>query len=477
MEQPSPFFQRLQATFSHPFTEDQANCARNLEAFLRDHSPYPVFLLSGYAGTGKTSLLGATIKTLQSYKVATRLMAPTGKAAKVLSQNAGKQAFTIHKMIYRRKNKLDDFNTIELAPNLTKNTVFIVDEASMIGDYTMSRDGNINHRNLLEDLLEFVYSGAGCRLILLGDTGQLPPVGSDYSPALHANYLQQHFPSLHLFQSELSEVVRQDAGSGILHNATSIRKSPQTMPKLTARGWEDVQLVSGLEFPDELESAYSRSGLDETIVITRSNKRANEYNNQIRARLLWYEDELCAHDELMVVKNNYFWLKDEPEMGFIANGETMSVKRVLRFEELYGFRFARLLVTFPDYESLGEQEVLIHLESLQCDGPSLSRQRMKELFFEVEKDYFHELNKKKRYELILANPYFNALQVKFSYTVTCHKSQGGQWENVFIDVGYLPEDEQPEEYNRWLYTAITRAKSRVYLVNFPEDQLTHPADD
>lgn len=471
MSSSSPFFEKLSQFFGHPMTEGQRHCVSELELFLRDHHPYPVFLLSGYAGTGKTSLLGATIKTLQSYKVPTRLLAPTGKAAKVLSQNAGKSAFTIHKMIYRRKNKLDDFNTIELAPNLSKNTVFIVDEASMIGDYTLSKDGNVNQRNLLEDLIEYVYSGNGCRMILLGDTGQLPPVGSDYSPALYRDYLLQHFASLKIFEAALHEVVRQDSLSGILANATHVRAMGSQFPTLQPIGFDDVESIDGVEFQDRLESSYSRPGMEETIVITRSNKRANEYNNQIRARILWFEEKLCSNDILMVVKNNYHWLKDEPDMGFIANGETLVVKRVVKFEEVYGFEFARLLVTFPDYPNIGEHEVLVHTESLQSDGPSLSRQRMKELFFEVEKDYFHEANRKKRYELILANPYFNALQVKFAYAVTCHKSQGGQWDHVFIDVGYIPEDSSPEEYNRWLYTAITRAKVQLFLVNFPEEQL------
>lgn len=468
----SPFKQTLYQQFGFDFTNDQSRAVDELERFLKTHESYPTFLLTGYAGTGKTSLLGAFIRTLAHYKVNTVLLAPTGKAAKVLGSKSGRRAFTIHKMIYRRKSKTDDFNTIQLAPNLQKNTVFIVDEASMIGDYTMT-DGNVNQRNLLEDLLEYIFSGKNCKLVLLGDVGQLPPVGATFSPALNEEYLDNYYPRLTLFSAKLNEVLRQSEDSSILKNATQLRNNKHHSPVISIEKGADIVAINGLELQDELESSFSKHGTEDTLLITRSNKRCNEYNRQIRARVFWYEDLLCNGDLLMVVKNNYHWLKDEPEMGFVANGETMQVKRVLKTENLYGFEFARILVTFPDYEQLGEQEVIIHIESLTTEGASLSRERLKELFFEVEKDYLYETTKKKRYELILANPYFNALQVKFAYAVTCHKSQGGQWEHVFIDVGYLPEDMDLEEYNRWLYTALTRAKSKVFLINFPEEQLKH----
>lgn len=466
----SVFKHQLQQEFQFEFTSDQSNCVEQLEAFLKDSTPFGTFLLSGYAGTGKTSLLGAFIRTLAHYKLPTTLLAPTGKAAKVLSSKSNRRAFTIHKMIYRRKNKTDDFGTIQLAPNLQKNTIFIVDEASMIGDYTLT-EGNVNQRNLLEDLLEYVFNGVNCKLILLGDVGQLPPVGSTFSPALNQEYLENYYPRLHIYASKLSEVLRQQEDSDILSNATKLRKIKNAFPKLTIHKGGDITLVNGTELQDVLDSSFSNFGTEDTILITRSNKRCNEYNRQIRARVFWYDEELCNGDSLMVVKNNYHWLKEEPEMGFVANGETMIVKRIQKNEFLYGFHFAKLQVIFPDYEHLGEQEVIVHVESLTSEGPALSRDRLKELFFEVEKDYLYEPNKKKRYDLILANPYFNALQVKYAYAVTCHKSQGGQWEHVFIDVGYLPEDIDKEEYNRWLYTALTRAKSKVYLVNFPEEQV------
>ncbi len=472
MQEDSIFIVRLKSFFEHEMTLDQRSCADALEVFFKDREGYPVFILKGYAGTGKTSLLGAVVKTLKSFSINTRLLAPTGKAAKILSQNSEEQAFTIHKLIYRRKDKSDVYGNLELAPNLQPNTIFIVDEASMIGDFTANSDGNINSRNLLEDLIEYVYGGKNCKLILLGDVGQLPPVGSTESPALSSDYLKVHFSKLTLHQASLKEVLRQSTESEILRNATKLRnQSSDELPTLEVRSKGDLILLNGEELQDQLESSFSNFGNDDTILITRSNKRANEYNNQIRARIFWFEEEICANDVLMVVKNNYFWLKDQVEIGFIANGEMMHVKRILRIESMYGFEFARLLVEFPNYPSIDRQEVLIHLETLQCEGPSLSRSRLKELFFEVEKDYLYEKNKKKRYDLILENPHFNALQVKFGYAVTCHKSQGGQWEHVFIDIGYLPEDLIMSEYIRWLYTALTRAKSKAFLINFPENQL------
>lgn len=469
--QDSPFIIRLKSFFLHEMTHEQLTCSQSIESFLKDKSPFPVFLLTGYAGTGKTSLLGAIVKTLASYKIGTRLLAPTGKAAKVLSLKSDRSAFTIHKMIYRRKDKHDDFNTLQLTPNLTQNTIFIVDEASMIGDYTLTKDGNINQRNLIEDLVEFVYSGKNCKLILLGDVGQLPPVGSSFSPALNKEYLEKHFQKLTIHEAHLTQVLRQESASSILKNATKLRNQADPMPQFEIEKDGNICLLNGEQLQDELESSFNNWGTEDTIIVTRSNKRANDYNNQIRARIFWYEDVLCNSDQLMVVKNNYFWLKDQVDIGFIANGETMIVKRIVKYETIHGFEFARVKVILPDYASIDEQEVVVHLETLQSDSPSLSRSRMKELFFEVEKDYYHELNKKKRYDLILADPYFNALQVKFSYAVTCHKSQGGQWENVFIDIGYLPEDSINEEYVRWLYTALTRAKSKVFLINFPKEQL------
>lgn len=465
----------MQHFFAHPLTEEQNKTSLELETFLKRPHRYPAFILTGYAGTGKTSLLGALVNTLDSFKIQTVLLAPTGKAAKILGNYSGKSAFTIHKYIYRRKDKTADYSSIEININLHKNTVFIVDEASMIGDYSMDKFGNISPRNLLEDLFNFVYSSEGCKLILIGDVGQLPPVGSNFSPALNANHLAHYFPTLEVTSGHLTEVLRQKLDSSILFNATELRKEHDDFYRFILRHNGDVTSINGLELQDDLESSFANQGMDETIIVTRSNKRANEFNNQIRSRIFWYEDQLCNGDLLMVVKNNYHWMKDEPKMGFVANGESMLVKRVLKFETIYGFEFAKVIVQFPDYDAIGEQEVIILLETLQSEEPNLNRNRLKELFFAVEEDYLHEKNKKKRYELIFSNPYFNALQVKFGYAVTCHKSQGGQWNHVFIDVGYLPPDLDLKEYNRWLYTALTRAKERAFLINFPKNQL--PVED
>lgn len=459
--------QLIRDQFGFAPTAEQQSLIEGLEEFTLKQGGHNVLLINGYAGTGKTSVLAAYLKTMKDIRQKTKIMAPTGRAAKVISVKAGQDAFTIHKLIYRRKSKADLGSPISLNVNLHKNTVFVVDEASMIGDYTMTKEGNISARNLLEDLFEFVFSGAGCKLILLGDVGQLPPVGSDHSPALNKDYLNSHFPSLELSFYSLTEVVRQSKESGILANATMLR-SISSMADLKIEPTEDLIRLNGSELQEELEDAYHQVGSDETIIITRSNKRANLYNQQIRGRILWFEEELCSGDILMVVKNNYFWMGDESKMGFIANGELLTVKRIMKYEELYGFRFARILGVFVDYPDLGEQELLLLMESLEVEGPSISRARMKELFFEVEKDYMHERNKKKRYEKILSNPYFNALQVKYAYAVTCHKSQGGQWSRVFIDQGFVPEDQRGPDYFRWLYTAITRAADRVYLVNFEE---------
>ena len=459
--------QQIKDQFRFTPTSEQEELISGLEAFTIKQGGYNVLLINGYAGTGKTSVLAAYLKTIKNIGLRSKIMAPTGRAAKVISLKAGEDAFTIHKIIYRRKSKVDLGSPISLNVNLHKNTIFVVDEASMIGDYTMTKEGGTNNRNLLEDLIEFVFSGAGCKLILLGDIGQLPPVGSDHSPALSKDYLNSCFPSLQISFCALTEVLRQTRESGILANATMVR-SVSSMVDLRIVPSNDLIRLNGNQLQEELEDSYSQVGSDETIIITRTNKRANLYNKQIRGRILWFEEELCSGDILMVVKNNYFWMSDESKMGFIANGELLRVKRILKYEELYGFRFARILGVFVDYPELGEQELLLFMEALEVEGSSISRARMKDLFFEVEKDYMDERNKKKRYEKILSNPYFNALQVKYSYAVTCHKSQGGQWSRVFIDQGFIPEDQKGLDYLRWLYTAITRAADRVYLVNFED---------
>jgi len=466
----SPFQEKIIKKFGLTPTKHQSELFWELGAFLRKRDSKELFVLSGYAGTGKTSVLGAFVQALQEYKVKVKLLAPTGRAAKVFSLKSKADAFTIHKQIYRRKSKTDLGSPLSLQPNLFKNTVFIVDEASMIGDYSLQSDGNISSRNLLEDLFEYVYSGAGCRLILMGDEGQLPPVGSDNSPALNVDYLANYYPTINITSYKLEEVLRQAEDSEVLRNATLLRNTDWVdYPKFDLKPGGDLIRLSGVELQDELESSMNNYGVEDTILITRSNKRANEFNQQIRGRILWYEEMLCSGDCLMVVKNNYYWVGDDSNMGFIANGELFTIRRILKIEELYGFEFAKLIVNFVDYEEVGDVELIIHTESLLSEGPSMPRARMKELFFAVEQDYVHIKVKKERYEAILKDPYFNALQVKYAYAVTCHKSQGGQWQNVFIDQGYISDEILGPDYYRWLYTALTRAVDKVYLINFSDE--------
>lgn len=466
----SIFKKQILQFFDHTPTDDQHRLLFELEKFLKNKESHQVFILKGYAGTGKTSVLGAFVKTLSHFKVKTRLLAPTGRAAKVLSLKSSKEAYTIHKQIYRRNSKIDESSGMALAPNLHTNTVFIVDEASMIGDHSLLNDGTVSNRNLLDDLFEYVFSGKNCKLILLGDEGQLPPVGCDHSPALDAKFLKNSFFSINITEFSLNKVLRQADESGILLNATNLRSLKEDeSPHFKVKGFSDFIRLPGDEFQDSLEASYANYGVEDTIIITRSNKRANAYNNQIRARLLWYDEALCSGDCLMVVKNNYYWVDDQTKMGFIANGESLKVIRIKKLEEMYGFEFARVIIKFVDYDELPEMEVLVFMESLQVEAPSIPRQRLKELFFAVEQDYLHEKNKKKRYELILKNPYFNALQVKYAYAITCHKSQGGQWAHVYIDQGYIDPEMINGEYHRWLYTAVTRASEKLFLVNFPDD--------
>lgn len=426
-------------------------------------------LLKGYAGTGKTSIIGAFVKALQAVRKPFVLLAPTGRAAKVLSLNANYRAFTIHKFIYRKKTLEGGKITLALAPNLRKNCIFLVDEASMIGDYSIQNDGAVSSRNLLDDLIEFVYQNPSNRLIFIGDEGQLPPVGSDFSPALNLEYMQNHSFGISFMESKLTQVLRQTHDSLILTNATKLRKAfdEDHFPKFEVDKLEVIR-ITGAELQEELESAYSHYGIEETIFITKSNKKALYYNGQIRNRILWYEEDLCKNDSLMVVKNNYFWIEEQSVMGFIANGETLKIVKVGKREELYGHQYVWATVSFVDYDELGEVEVLLMLDILHNEQPSLNRNQQKELFFAIEEDYMDERNKQKRYEKIMKNPYFNALQVKFAYAVTCHKSQGGQWEAVFVDHGYILGEFSDESFNRWLYTAFTRAKTKLYLVGFDD---------
>lgn len=338
----------------------------------------------------------------------------------------------------------------------------------MLGDYTMNKTGDISQRNLLEDVFEYVFAGKNCHLILVGDSGQLPPVGADFSPALSIDYLQNHYPSVRFWDNQLNEVVRQKQDSGILFNATQIRNlDPSKHPVIDA-SFPDIVRIEGGELQEALETCYSEFGAEETLVVCRTNKRTNIYNQQIRGRILWMEEELNQGDMMMVVRNNYHWLEETSEAGFLANGELFQLKRIHRQEDLYGFRFAEVTIQLVDYPNHEEIRLMLNLDALNVEGPNLPRNRMKELFFEIEKDYAFELNKKKRYDLIVQDKYFNAIQAKHAYAVTCHKAQGGQWDAVLVDVGFLPEGPENHDFHRWLYTACTRAKAKLYFVNLDD---------
>lgn len=453
--------------FPFEMSQEQQMLSSELCNFFASENDLELFVLNGYAGTGKTTLLSAFVNALKTVKGKSVLLAPTGRAAKVFSNRSGQPAHTIHKKIYRKETVPGGGVRLVVPPNLHTNTIFFIDEASMIGDYSLRNDGSISPRNLLEDVITYVYSGKNCKIIFIGDVAQLPPVGSDFSPALNLEYLQQNYGRLTVLGFQLKNVLRQAEGSDILINATQLRSAPENaFPKFSISSNKDLIRLPGDELQDALDSAFSTYGKDETIIISRSNKRANLYNQQVRSRILWYEEDICGGDLVMVVRNNYFWLDDKSQAGFIANGEIMEIERISGREEMYGFQFADARVRLIDYPKMGSIEVKIMLDVIYEDTPNLSREKMKELFFAVERDYGHERNKKKRYERIMVDPYFNALQIKFAYAVTCHKSQGGQWACVFLDQGFLTEDLLDHNFFRWLYTAFTRSTEKLYLINF-----------
>lgn len=434
--------------------------------FIVDKDSDRIFLLKGYAGTGKTSVISSVIKVMDELQQPVVLLAPTGRAAKVLSIYSEKQAFTIHKKIYRQKSGADFNSDFNLNVNLHKSTLFVVDEASMIAN--SAPDSVFGSGCLLDDLIHYVYSGENCRLILIGDTAQLPPVGQLLSPALDKGMLEGYGFSVDEF--ELTEVVRQASSSGILSNATFLRTLianefyDDGLPKIDTESFPDVKKMPGDELIEALSSSYGKYGTDDVIVISRSNKRANVFNNGIRNSVLYREEELSSGDMLMVVKNNYFWSKDIKGFDFIANGDVAEVKRIRNKRELYGFRFAEVLLYFPDYDT--EIEANILLDTLQSPSPTLTYDDSNRLFQAVQEDYMDIGNKRDRMLKMRQDPYLNALQVKFAYAVTCHKAQGGQWDDVYIDVGYITEEQTDIEFLRWLYTAFTRARRNVYMINW-----------
>lgn len=450
-----------------PFTpnDDQKAAIEKISDFIFNRDERSVFILKGYAGTGKTNLISAFTKALPSIKWRSVLLAPTGRAAKVLSSYSQRQAQTIHKKIFRKDFGANGSVQFSLSENLHRNTLFIVDEASMI---SADSGGESLFNSILENLFEYVYSGDNCKLVLIGDTAQLPPIGSNESPALDQAYLKTAFYlNIHVF--ELTEVARQRLESGILLNATRLRKGIGSedfiFPKLSCAS--DVMQLTGDELEDALNSCLSKYGDDNVVVITRSNKRANLFNQSFRNRIKQFEEDLCAGDRIMVVKNNYFWLPDNNgEAGFIANGDMAEITRIINREDIYGFNFCECVLKFVDYPNLPEQQVKIITNSLHSDFPSLSNEEQAKLYNEVLADVNHEPSKGVRMSYLRKSPYYNALQIKFSYAVTCHKSQGGQWPVVFIDQGFLKEENINEGFTRWLYTAITRATEKIFLINF-----------
>lgn len=460
--------QQIYAKLSFEATFNQKKIIEQLSDWLSNEDYSRIFLLNGYAGTGKTTIIAAFVAALKELGIKPILLAPTGRAAKVLSHYSATDAFTIHKRIYRERTLTDYVSKFSLDYNKEKGAIFIVDEASMLS-CTSGEDATFGSGNLLEDLVTYVRSGKECRLMLVGDDAQLPPVGDDFSPALDPVTL---FPYGEVEYGTMDDVVRQSANSGILFNATMLRCMLENrifeIPKFDM-SYPDFRSVDGSELLETLQDCYDRYGRDDTIIITRSNKRANRYNEGVRRYNLSAEEEIESGDMLMVVKNNYHYAErdEESPMSFIANGDVVRLRRIRRFEEFYGFRFLDAQVEFPDYDDY-QMDVKIMLDTLASESPSLTREESQKLFYEVEKDYPEIKTKAKRYRAIRENPHFNALQVKFAYAVTCHKAQGGQWKAVFVDRCLFGEEQMSKDMLRWLYTAITRATERVYLVNFDE---------
>ncbi len=467
---PAEFREILLNQFPFETTPGQRLLLGKLAAFMLNRDERSCFVMKGYAGTGKTTLVGALVKSLPFLRAKCSLMAPTGRAAKVLSAYSGMQALTIHKKIYMHNSDGAGGGRFSRKENLHSNTLFIVDEASMISG--MVQPGFMGGTSLLQDLIEYVYSGINCKLLLIGDVAQLPPIGLDISPALDPEILQKQY-YLNIDSVELTDVVRQAESSGILQNATHIRNMINneefTFPKFQLDGFKDIIRITGEDLEDALNSSYSNYGAEGTMVLCRSNKRANLFNQQIRARIRWQEDEISSGDFMMVVKNNYHWLPEKSGAGFIANGDIAEIMKVGKIEEMHGFRFADVRLRLVDYPQEKELEVKIVLDTILSESPSMSQADNKKLFESVYAEHADIADRRFRMQKVKKDPYFNALQVKFAYAVTCHKAQGGQWEHVFVEQGYLTGEMINREFMRWLYTALTRATRKLYLVNFSKE--------
>jgi len=474
---------RIRNAFGFAPTAEQERAIEVFTRFMTDRHEQSLMILRGSAGTGKTTLAAALVRALCSLQQKIVLLAPTGRAAKVFSLYAGHPAYTIHRRIYRQKSMEGAFN---LNYNTAQDTLFIVDEASMVANATTVGDTPFANGQLLDDLIQFVFNGRNCRMMLIGDTAQLPPVGEEKSPALQTDIMRSY--GLHVHQCDLNEVLRQSQESGILWNATMIRQlithdGPMQMPVVRFEGFSDIRRMPGDELIESLASSYSHVGTDETMVITRSNKRANIYNQGIRNMVLGREEELCTGDLLMIVKNNYYWTanddsvpkkphpdattaNDDSAPTFLANGDRAIVRRVRRVEQLYGFRFAEVTMTFPDYDDY-QLTATVLLDTLTSEAPALTRQQQTQLYNQVMQDYADIPLKPDRLKKLREDRHYNALQIKFGYAATCHKAQGGQWAHVYVDQGYMTDDMLNTDYLHWLYTAFTRATEQLYLVNWP----------
>lgn len=470
-------FRILQALGLSP-TPEQAQALDVFAQFMFDgqsgragYQMGATMILRGSAGTGKTTLAGAIVKALTALQQKMTLLAPTGRAAKVFALYAGHDAYTIHRRIYRQKSA-GDLSSFSLNDNLYHDMLFIVDEASMISNGSNLQATEFGSGCLLDDLMQYVYNGQNCRLMLIGDKAQLPPVGEEESPALMADVIRGY--GMTVYECDLNQVLRQSEESGILWNATRIRNA-FTLPVVRFKGFPDIQLVTGGELIDTLSNSYSHVGMDETMVVTRSNKRANIYNQGIRNMILEREEELCRGDMLMIVKNNYYWTENMKEISFLANGDRAVVRKVRRVQELYGLRFAEVTMQFPDYDDF-ELTANVILDTLTTEAPALTREQQQHLYESVLEDYAYVTRKDERMKKVKTDAFYNALQIKFAYAVTCHKAQGGQWAHVYVDQGYMTDDMVSQDYIHWLYTAFTRATEKLYLVNWPKSQTEDATD-
>ncbi len=470
-------YSEVEQVFEHQLLTKQKILLKKLSYFVTNSDTADeIFLMKGYAGTGKTSMIAALIKVFEKLKIKSILLAPTGRAAKMLSFFSKKDAYTIHKKIYRQKTSYEGFGKFEIDVNLKKDTFFIIDEASMISNQFFE-NSIFGSGRLLDDLIKHVYNDKNCKLILIGDTAQLPPVKLNISPALNKKELETFGKKV--IEYELTEVIRQSKNSGILFNATNIRniisdnswsfenKKLYRFPKLTIKNFDDIKKVKGADIVELISEAYDNYSENEVAIICRSNKRANRYNMGIRNMILFREDEIASGDLLMIVKNNYFWAEDIDKIDFIANGDTAEILRINSYSEMYGFRFADVILKFTDYDS--EIDAKIILDTLHSESPALTQKQNKELWDSINEDYSEIENKREKYIKVRENHFFNALQVKYAYAITCHKAQGGQWKKVFIDQGYISKDRIDTEYLRWLYTAFTRATDELNLINFNKE--------